>query len=137
VTLSEIAKNAQKQVYRMAQYMGHYRHVYWQYYSRPHCAMGVGRDRSPCLLGRGMGDKLRFIQKPEVQFGAMVFLFLLWTWIGLTVLFDRKGPRTTTPHHDYRYGLTFEGIAPFYQPQAAGGSLGFGVQLRNFSSGPL
>lgn len=80
-----------------------------------------------------------FVKNEDVQTVALVFLFFLWTLIGLTVLRDRRKPREVTPHQDYRYGLTFEGVVPFYLPESAGGdgSLGFGVQLRNWSSGPL
>src|SRR6266851_4409190 len=53
-----------------------------------------------------------FVQNPKVQTAALVFLFVLWTSVGITVLIDRRKPRVIKPDHDYRYGLTFEGLMP-------------------------
>lgn len=80
-----------------------------------------------------------FVKNQDVQIVAGVFLFFLWTLIGFTVLRDRKKPRTITPHHDYRYGLTFEGIVPFFPipKKDTDAALSFGISVRNFSSGPL
>jgi hypothetical protein len=80
-----------------------------------------------------------FVQNPKVQTAALVFLFVLWTSIGITFLIDRRKPRVIKASQDYLYGLTFEGLFP-----AMGASfdkdddeLRFGLQLRNFSSGPI
>jgi hypothetical protein len=76
-----------------------------------------------------------FALNPRVQTAILVFMAVLWTSIGLTYLVDRRRPRFIKPEHDYRYGLTFEGLIPAYNED--GGSLGIGIQVRNFSSGPI
>ena len=80
-----------------------------------------------------------FVQNPKVQTAALVFLFVLWTSVGITVLIDRRKPRVIKPDHDYRYGLTFEGLMPLLTDafDKDDSELGFGIQLRNYSSGPI
>jgi len=78
---------------------------------------------------------------PAVYASAGVFLFVLWTIIGLTYLYDRRKPRKVQTHLDYRYGLTFEGFGPNYMSADAGfpdaGALQFVIQVRNYSPGPI
>ncbi len=74
---------------------------------------------------------------PPVQVAIAVFLAVLWTWIGVAVLRDRKRPRLTLPAPDYRYGLIFEGIHPIYVRNDPHMGLQFVIALRNFSSGPI
>ncbi len=78
---------------------------------------------------------------PAVYASAGVFLFVLWTVIGLTVLYDRRRPRKIQAHLDYRYGLTFEGFHPAFHAPNSGvpnaGELAFMIQIRNFSPGPI
>src|SRR5712672_2357048 len=52
------------------------------------------------------------VQNPKIQTAALVFLFVLWTSIGITILIDRRRPRITKAVQDYLYGLTFEGLTP-------------------------
>jgi hypothetical protein len=80
------------------------------------------------------------VQNPKVQTAALVFLVLLWTIVGITVLIDRRKPRITKSEHDYRYGLTFEGFVPLINDAAFDkddSQLRFGISVRNFSSGPI
>jgi hypothetical protein len=79
------------------------------------------------------------VQNPRFQNAVFVFLSLLWTSIGITVLIDRRKPRTVKAEHDYRYGLTFEGLMPALSGpfDTDDSELGVGIQLRNFSSGPI
>jgi hypothetical protein len=79
---------------------------------------------------------VRFVHNANVQTVVIVFLVTLWTIIGLLVLRDRRKPIITQPYQDYRYGLTYEGCVPLYFPQKEE-LLQFGLQLRNYSSGPL
>ena len=82
-----------------------------------------------------------FTQNPNVRAAIFVFLVLLWTYIGLTFLVDRRRPRLSTPYPDYRYGLVFEGFSPLFTPLDAAlphpGSLMFAIVVRNFSSAPI
>jgi hypothetical protein len=78
----------------------------------------------------------KFVQKESTHVFVFVFLAVLWTWIGILFLRDRRKPRETTPAQDYRFGLTFEGVVPLYTPNSDP-ALGFILQLRNFSSGPI
>ena len=81
------------------------------------------------------------VLNPATIAGVGVFLALLWTFIGITVLVDRRKPRTVRPYTDYRYGLTFEGLQPRYTPSDAPvfepGSLHFAILLRNFLQSPI
>ncbi|HTC84972.1 MAG TPA: hypothetical protein VK683_11485 [Rhizomicrobium sp.] len=78
---------------------------------------------------------------PAIYASAGVFLFVLWTIVGLTYLFDRRRPREIRAHLDYRYGLTFEGFGPQFISSDAGvpqaGCVGFSTQIRNFTPGPI
>jgi hypothetical protein len=78
-----------------------------------------------------------FVTKPSTQTFLIVFLALLWTSIGLVVLADRRKPREVRATQDYRYGLTFEGVVPLYNPTENEGTLALGITLRNYSSGPI
>ncbi len=73
----------------------------------------------------------------RLHVAVLVFLALLWTFVGITVLIDRRRPRSVRTHPDYRYGLTFEGINPNIDAQNDVGWLTFGIQLRNFSQAPI
>jgi len=53
-----------------------------------------------------------FVHRPDVRAATFVFLVLLWTYIGFTVLIDRRKARIIKTEQDYRYGLTFEGFIP-------------------------
>lgn len=76
-------------------------------------------------------------ENPRVHTAILIFLTVFWTSIGVVYLFDRRKPRVIKPEHDYRYGLTFEGIVPLYDPNNEDGALQFSLQFRNFSSGPI
>jgi hypothetical protein len=80
------------------------------------------------------------VQKQGVQTTVIVFLASLWTYIGIVFLADRKKPREIKAAQDYRYGLTFEGMAPIYDSEISNDDdpmLSVGLQLRNYSSGPI
>ena len=77
-----------------------------------------------------------FVQQPAVRSGIVAFLAILWTFIGILVLNDRRRPQQTSPAPDYRYGLTFEGIMVLFFPNHDD-ALGFGLNFRNFSPSPV
>jgi hypothetical protein len=60
----------------------------------------------------------------------------LWTYIGISYIFRRNRPVSFRSYQDYNYGLTFEGVVPLYNPYSED-MLGFGINFRNFSQGPL
>jgi hypothetical protein len=78
---------------------------------------------------------------PVTYVGVGTFLAVLWTFIGIVVLMDRRRPRLVRSAVDYRYGLVFEGLVPQYlsatdnYPNA--GCLQFSINIRNFSLGPM
>jgi hypothetical protein len=80
---------------------------------------------------------VEFIHSPVVLVAVGVFLALLWTIIGITILIDRRKPRSVKSTPDYRYGLTFEGLTPNFDVLHEDGWLSFGVQIRNFSQAPI
>lgn len=93
-------------------------------------------------IAAGLSDwAVEFVHRPGVQTCGIVFLVLLWTWVGLTVLIDRRRPRAISTHPDYRYGLVFEGFIPTFVPTNAGmpspGGMLFSIQIRNFSPSPV
>ncbi|SDS13118.1 hypothetical protein [Bradyrhizobium canariense] len=80
-----------------------------------------------------------FVHRPDVRAATFVFLVLLWTYIGFTVLIDRRRARIVKSEQDYRYGLTFEGFQPIAGPDFDhdDSELRFGILVRNYSSGPI
>ncbi|MCK7475854.1 MAG: hypothetical protein MZV49_25480, partial [Rhodopseudomonas palustris] len=78
-----------------------------------------------------------FVQITEVQIAAAVFLFSLWTLIGVSILSSRRKPILIKSYEDYQYALTFEGLVPHYDPNSEKATLGFGLTLRNFSPHPI
>ena len=82
------------------------------------------------------------VLSPITDAAAGIFLFLLWTIIGISVLIDRRKPRLVQAHHDYRYGLTFEGFVPAFPGANSSihsqrGVLAFSLLIRNYSPGPI
>jgi hypothetical protein len=65
------------------------------------------------------------------------FVAILWAAAGIVWLGTRSAPQFVRLHQDYRYSLTFEGLMPHYDPNDPERALSFGIQLRNFSGGPL
>ena len=65
------------------------------------------------------------------------FVGIIWAAAGIVWLGTRSEPHVVTSYRDYAYGLTFEGLIPHYHPDRADEALGFGIQLRNFSVGPI
>jgi hypothetical protein len=93
-------------------------------------------------IAAGAVDWLRaIVLNPAIITGAGAFLAALWTIIGISVLIDRRRPRIVRTQRDYRWGLTFEGLAPRYtapnEPIPDAGSLNFWIMLRNFSQSPV
>lgn len=81
------------------------------------------------------------ISNPATIAGITAFLAVLWSIIGVTVLFDRRRPREVRTHLDYRHGITFEGImlayAPENMPISNVSGLHFSLSVRNFGPGPV
>lgn len=77
------------------------------------------------------------VHSPVVQTFFEAFLATLWTLVGILYLYDRTKPRSVKVAADYRYGLTFEGIAPNIDPGNDDLWIGFLIQLRNFSQAPI
>src|SRR2546423_1340204 len=82
---------------------------------------------------------IEFVNRPDVRAATLVFLVLLWAYVGITILADRRKARVVRTERDYRYGLTFEGFNPMIGPDFDNddGELRFGIVLRNYSSGPI
>ncbi len=90
------------------------------------------------LVAALWASAVAFFHRPDVQVGIGISLALLWTLIGVLFLVDRRKPRTVRTHADYRYGLTFEGFIPFYNPdQIDEAVFAIGITLRNFSQHPI
>ncbi len=99
--------------------------------------LGVALTAAGGILAAIWFEARQFFLDPAVQVGMGVFLALLWTWIGITTLRDRKKPRVIRAESDYAYGLTYEGFVPVYEPRNEEAALQFGLQLRNYSTGPI
>jgi hypothetical protein len=87
------------------------------------------------------GAATAWVLNPGVEAGAGAFLFLLWSYIGICFLIDRRKPRLIQTHQDYRYGLTYEGLVPNYTQNNSElpepGGLQFYIQVRNNSPGSM
>lgn len=88
---------------------------------------------------------LQWVQQPTVYTSAGVFLFMLWTYIGLTVLRDRQKPQFVRVAHDYAYGLildggwqpTFAKFASNHPNSPNAEAIMITCNYRNVSAGPL
>jgi hypothetical protein len=88
------------------------------------------------VLGAGLAGLLIFekwLQNPIVHTAVFFFVVWLWTIIGLVWL-ARQKPNDSKL---LRYGLVFEGIIPFYDPNQNDDCLAFGLAFRNFSPSPI
>ena len=101
----------------------------------------VALSAGAALAAAAIGWLREFVTSPSTLAGIAVFLAVLWTIIGITVLVDRRKPRVIRTHTDYRYGLTFGGLQPRYTGAAEkipdAGSLHFSISLQNFSPSPI
>ncbi len=88
------------------------------------------------IVGTIFDSAVDFFSRDDVRVFITLFLTTLWTTIGLLWLRDRLKPRVTTPYHDYRWALIFEGLKPAWD-RLISGRLNFVLQIRNFGSGPL
>lgn len=80
----------------------------------------------------------------SVQMLAKVFLFSLWTYIGLSYLSLRGKPQIVKMYHDYAYSLIPDGVISATLAQFEKGHKNAGedaitvaCQFRNISSGPI
>jgi hypothetical protein len=90
------------------------------------------------LLAATWAALTSFFQNTGVEVGIAVFLASIWSYIGLISLYDRRRPTLTSSAPDYRHGLIFEGLLPnFVVTPNEPAALQFGLQFRNFSSGPM
>jgi hypothetical protein len=78
-----------------------------------------------------------FVERPGVRVGVITFLVLLWAYVGITILVDRRRPRIVQSAQDYNYGLTLEAVAPLYDPNNPVNILQIGIVLKNYSPGPI
>lgn len=80
---------------------------------------------------------LAWVQQPYVYFSAGVFIFVLWTSIGIKVLFDARKPRIVRSLHDYAYALVCEGCTLARDEESDNGAFQIGINFRNFCNGPM
>jgi hypothetical protein len=88
---------------------------------------------------------IHWVQQPNVYFTAAVFLFILWTFIGLLNLRDRQRTSTVRIAHDYAYSLINEGgwqavlirTPPNHVQHPNMDALSITLGIRNVGHGPL
>jgi hypothetical protein len=85
------------------------------------------------------GSALVWIQKPAVYVPALAFLFVLWVFVGLAILWNRKHPQSVRIAHEYAYSLIPEAtqamlaqVGPHHEPAVA-----LVFNFRNVGAGPL
>lgn len=85
-----------------------------------------------------------WLQKPYVYTSAGVFLFFLWTFIGLSILRRNSKPILTKGVPDYSYGIIQQGVAealigdfPNGHQNAGMKGLSVGLGFCNMSNGPI
>lgn len=83
------------------------------------------------------GNSVQIIHSPDVQFGVVVFLVALWTYIGISTVARRNKAQLIRSEHSISYGLTFLTINPIFQKRDDGYSLQFEVMVQNFTAGPI
>jgi hypothetical protein len=82
---------------------------------------------------------LDWVQQPAVYVSAIVFIFILWTYIGLIMLRDRNRPKLVKIAHDPAYGMILDGGVQPTLVSLGEGKYGvmLGIAYRNVSAGPL
>ena len=60
-----------------------------------------------------------------------VFVGIIWGAAGMVWLGTRSEPQIVKADRDYAYGLTFEGLSPYFNPDNPESCLCFGIQHRN------
>lgn len=79
---------------------------------------------------------LDFAGRPSVQIAAGVFIFTLWTIIGIRWMLKEGKPLSVRVEHDLSYSLVLESVNPIYNPKS---ELPFALHfiLRNVGSAPV
>jgi hypothetical protein len=77
-----------------------------------------------------------FAGRPNVQMAAGVFIFTLWTIIGIRWMLREGKPLPVRIEHDLSYSLVLENVNPIYNPKS---ELPFALHfmLRNVGSAPV
>jgi hypothetical protein len=75
----------------------------------------------------------RILTDPSFLGAAFIGTLVLWTYIGLVWLITRRPGDIKA----LRYGITFEGVTPTFNPTNHDGALSFALLIRNFSPVPL
>jgi hypothetical protein len=89
-------------------------------------------------------NALVWVSQPSVRAVAGIFIFLLWTYIGIAILRDRQNPRLVRIAHDYSYSLICEGPWQALMVRTAANhphpnmdAVQIILPLRNVGAGPL
>lgn len=88
---------------------------------------------------------VHWVQQPAVYATAGIFIFLLWTWIGLVVLRDQREPMSVRISHDYAYALIIDGgwqpifgkFEPTHPSYPNADAVMMALGFRNVGAGPL
>ena len=87
---------------------------------------------------------LNWIDRPAVYIPAAVFLFFLWTFIGVAILRAKQKPQTVRIAHEYAYSiipdsatLSLGQFAPNAPANAGEDAISIIYNFRNVSAGPL
>lgn len=77
------------------------------------------------------------VANQDFKNSAQLFLIVVWTFIGLLWLSDRKKPKLMANFKDYQYGLTWEGFICGIDVKNDEKFFGINMQARNFLPNPL
>jgi hypothetical protein len=102
----------------------------------------------PALAALALGwlkAPIAWAQQPSVYVTALVFLFLLWTWIGVRMLRRPKEVQIVRAHVDYAFGIVIDGgwraefgkLSSDYGQDAGKPAVSLAVTLRNLCAAPI
>jgi hypothetical protein len=89
------------------------------------------------LIASSWDWTISFVQRPSAQVGIIVFLAILWTYIGISAVARRNRPVWVRAFDDYAYGLAYEGIGFGLNTDADDAALQIALSLRNVGPGPI
>lgn len=82
-------------------------------------------------------DCIKWLESPYAHTIILVFVAILWTYIGFVWLRTRRSPLEIFPKRDVQYGITFEGVSALFDARHEENGLQLSVGVRNYLPTPL
>ena len=97
---------------------------------------GVALSAALAVAAWLSGHAAAIVNNSEIKAAVLIFVFLLWSYIGIDTVVTRNKPRPMKRVASLDYGLAVEDISPIFVPQSEF-SLQFIISVRNVSGEPI